>query len=165
VLLEEGALLWKMGDAEGSASRYAEALDLAGEQEDVSHEASALASLSVVYRDLGRLQESLHCGRRAVELSRGLGDHQAEAFVLTSMADSYRELGHLKNALSCLKRSSHLRQQTGDARGEIGALRDLAKVYESLDDENGARAVREEAARKEEALQGMAPVSYIRGRS
>jgi len=165
VLLEEGALLWKMEDLEGSANRYAEALGLAREQEDPVHEASALASLSVVYRDLGRLQESLHCGRRAVELSRGLGDHQAEAFVLTSLADSYRELGHLKNALSCLKRSSRLRQQTGDARGEIGALRDLARVYESLDDENGARAAREEAARKEEALQGMAPVSYLRGRS
>jgi len=165
VLLEEGGLLWKMEDLEGSASRYAEALDLAREQEDPLHEASALASLSVVYRDLGRLQESLHCGRRAVELSRGLGDYQAEAFVLTSVADSYRELGHLKNALSCLKRSSRLRQQTGDARGEIGALRDLARVYEGLDDENSARAAREEAARKEEALQGMAPVSYIKGRT
>src|SRR5215203_5151714 len=165
VLLEEGGLLWKMEDMEGSASRYAEALDLAREQEDLSHEASALASLSVVYRDLGRLQESLHCGRRAVELSRELGDYQAEAFVLTSVADSYRELGHLKNALSCLKRSSRLRQQTGDARGEIGALRDLARVYEGLDDENSARAAREEAARKEDALQGMAPVSYIKGRT
>ena len=165
VLLEEGGLLWKMEDMEGSASRYEEVLDLAREHEDLSHEASALASLSVVYRDLRSLRKSLHCGRRAVELSRELEDYQAEAFVLTSLADSYRELGHYKNALSCLKRTSLLRQQIGDTCGEVGALRDLAKVYESLDDEDRARAALEEAARKDEMLQGMAPVHHIKGRS
>lgn len=165
VLLEAGGLLWKMKDMESSASRYEEALYLARKHEDLSHEASALASLSVVYRDQGGFWESLRCGRRAVELSRELEDYQAEAFVLTSLADSYFELGHYKNALSCLERSSLLRQQTGDTRGEVGALRDMAKVYESLDDEDRAQAALREAARKDEMLQNIAPVRHIEGRS
>ena len=165
VLLEEGGLLWRVGDMESSASRYEEILDLAREYEDLSHEASALASLSVVYRELGSLWESLRCGRRAVELSRELGDQQAEAFVLTSLADSYRTLGHFKNAVSCLKRSALLRQQTGDTHGEIGALRDLAKVYENLDDEDHARAALKEAAQKDETLQDVAPIWQTEGKS
>ena len=58
------------------------------------HEAAALASLSVVYRDLGSLKESVRCGKEALELLRSLEDTRTEAYVLTSLAESYSRLGH-----------------------------------------------------------------------
>ena len=52
-------LRWRMGDPEGSARGYEEARELAREHGEAAHEAAALASLSVVYRDLDRLKESV----------------------------------------------------------------------------------------------------------
>jgi hypothetical protein len=51
-------------------------------------------SLSVVYRDLGRLKEAVRCGRAALRLLRSVDDLQAEGYVLSSLAESYRGLGH-----------------------------------------------------------------------
>jgi hypothetical protein len=56
------------GSLEGSARGYEEALDLARDRDEPVHKAAALASLSVVYRGLGRLRESVRCGREALGL-------------------------------------------------------------------------------------------------
>ncbi len=87
-------------------------------------------SLSVVYRDLGRLKESVQRGRQARFLLRDLNDFQAEAYALTSLAESYTWLGHYPSAVSCLRRSLRLRRKIGDEKGEVGVLRDLAEAYE-----------------------------------
>lgn len=80
-----------------------EAPGLAREHGEAVHEAAALASLSVVYRDLGSLRESVRCGKEALELLCSLEDAQTAAYVLTSLAESYSRLGHYPSALSCLK--------------------------------------------------------------
>jgi tetratricopeptide (TPR) repeat protein len=142
-------LRWRTGDPEGSARHYEEALDIAREHGEAAHEAAALASLSVVHRELGYLKESLQCGRGALELLRDVEDLQAEAYVLSSLAESHLGLGHHPSALSCLKRSLRLRRKIGDKEGEVGVLYDLANVYEDLGDKDLARKAREEAASKE----------------
>ncbi len=152
VLMNLAGLRWKMEVSEDSARHYEEALDLAREHGEQEHKAAALASLSVVYRDLGRPRESIRSGKQAIELLRGLDDPQAEAYVLTSVAESHHALGHHSSALSYLKRSLRLRQRIGDKGGEIGALHDLARVYESLEDTDHARDASEEATSKEVAL-------------
>ena len=80
-------LRWRTGAPESSARHYEEALKIAREHGEAAHEAAALASLSVVHRDLGRLKESLRCAREALELLRGLEDLQAEAYVLLISAE------------------------------------------------------------------------------
>ncbi len=157
VLLRLAGLRWRVGNPEGSARGYEEALELAREHGETAREAAALASLGVVYRELGRLKESLRRGREALRLVRTLDDPQAEAYVLTSLAESYGRLGHSPSALSCLRRSLRLRKRIGDKRGEVGALHDLARTYEDLGDPDRARACSEEAASKQEALEG-API-------
>ena len=149
LLMNMAGLRWRTGNPEGSARHYEEALNIAREHGEAAHEAAALASLSVVHRDLGRLKESLRCGREALELLQGLEDPQAEAYVLSSLAESHLGLGHHPSALSCLKRSLRLRRKVGDKEGEVGVLHDLAKVYEDLGDTDLARKTREEAASKE----------------
>lgn len=154
LLMNLAGLSWKMVNLEKSARFYEEALDLAREHGEPEHRVAALAGLGVVYRDLGRLKESVRRGKQAAELSRELEDLQAEAYVLTSLADSYHDLGYYPSALSCLKRSLRLRQKTGDVEGEVGALRDLARTYQALGEEKRARDAAEEAANKEEVLNG-----------
>ena len=154
LLMNLAGLSWRMVNLEESARFYEEALDLAREHGEPEHRVAALASLGVVYRDLGRLKESVRCGKQAIELSREVDDLQAEAYVLTSLADSYRNLGHHPSALSCLKRSLRLRRKTGDVEGEVGVLRDLVRTYQALGKEDRARDVAEEAATKEEVLNG-----------
>jgi len=111
--------------------------------------------LSVVYRDLERLRESIRYGRAARKLLKNLEDFQGEAYILSSLAESHNALGRCKSALSCIKRSLHLRQQIGDQEGELKALRYMAEVYEKLGDEARAWEASKEAARKEEELQAV----------
>lgn len=158
VLMNLAGLCWKMGDPEDSARHYEEALELAREHGEPEHRAASLASLSVVYRELGCLKESIRSGKRAMELLRGLDDPQAEAYVLTSVAESYHGLGHHPSAFSCLKRSLRLRRKIGDKEGEVGTLYDIARVYEALGDPGRARNFSEEATSREEALEE-APVT------
>jgi len=153
VLLSSAGLCWKMGHLQDAAHRYEEALNLAREQSEAVHEATALASLSVVYRDLGRLRDSLRCGKEALELLQYLEDPQAEAYVLSSLGESYERLRYYPSALSCLKRSLRLRRKVRDSKGEVGTLRNLSRVYDSLGDTVRARAASEEASRKETALE------------
>jgi DNA-binding SARP family transcriptional activator/Flp pilus assembly protein TadD len=153
VLLGSAGLCWKMGHLEDAALRYEEALDLAREQSEAVHEATALASLSVVYRDQGRLMESLRSSKEALGTLRDLEDLQAEAYVLSSLAESYDRLGYYPSALSCLKRSLRLRRKVRDSKGEVRVLHDLARVYGKLGDTGRARDASEEAARKEIALE------------
>ncbi len=152
LLLGMAGLCWRTGRLEESARGYEEVLELAQARGEASHEAAALASLSVVYRDLDLLRESLRRGREASILLRDLGDIQAEAYVLKSLAESYGRCGHYSSALSCLRRSLRMRRRIGDDEGEIVVLYDLAKVYDSLGDAEAASASFEEATQKGRVL-------------
>jgi len=146
VLQGVAGLRWRARNPEGAARGYEEALKLA--RGEPAHEAAALLSLSVVYRDLGRLEESVRSGRAALERLRNLEDPQAESYVLSSLAQSYGKLGRHPSALSCLKRSLKLRKRIGDREGEVEVLRDLAAAYEGSGEPERARAYAREAESK-----------------
>ena len=150
VSLSIAGLRWRVGDLEGSARGYEEVLESV--RDEPADRAAALAGLGVIYRDLGRLKESLACGREALRLLRDLDDPRAESYVLTSLAETHSRLGQHPSARSCLRQSIKLRQKTGDEEGEVSALRSLAKTYIDLGDIDHAQASLEEAGRKGEAL-------------
>ena len=151
VSLSMAGLLWRVGDPEGSAHAYEDILESA--RDEPAHRAATLASLGVVYRDLGRLKESLACGREALRSLQDLEDPMAEAYVLSSLAESHTRLGQHPSARSCLRHSLRLRREIGDEEGEIDALRNLAKIYIDLGDLDLAQSSLEEAGRKSEAQQ------------
>lgn len=151
LLMKRAGLRWRTGNVEGSARDFEEAL--ARSQGEAAREAAALASLSVVYRGLGRLRESLRSARAALGLLKDLDDPQAEAYVLSSLAGSYEKLGHYPSALSCLKRSLRLRRKIGDREGEVGALYDLARIYENLGDMDRSSEASDEARSKRGPLE------------
>ena len=149
LLTNLAGLYWQAKDYENSARHYEEALELARKHDEAAPEAAALASLSVVYRDLDKPREAIRCGKRAVELLRDLEDTQAEAYVLTSLADSHEALEYYPSALSCLKKSLKLRREIGDLKGEIVTLRDLARLYKQTGDAKRAQTALEKAADRE----------------
>lgn len=138
---------WRTGDAEGSAAAYEEALDLASG--DAALRLVCLASLCAVYRETGRLRESLRRGREACSLARELGDARTEARVLASLAESYDRLGHYPSALSCLRRSLRLRRREGDGPGAERTLRYMATIHERRKETERPEARLEEARREE----------------
>lgn len=154
VLMDLAGVRWKAGSLEQSAREYEAALELARAHGETSSEAAALASLSVVYRDLGRLKDALRCGREALALLRRLQERQAEAYVLTSLADSYVRLGHHPSAVSCLKRSLRLRREIGDEEGELRALQDLDEVYEARRGKSERETSAEASSRVSRAKEG-----------
>lgn len=153
VLLGLAGLCWRARNPEGAVRGYEEALELA--HGEPAHATAALMSLSVVYRDSGRLKESVRCGRAALELLHNLEDQRAEAYVLSSLAEGYSKLEHYSSALSCLKRSLRLRERVGDEDGRIGVLWALAEVYENSGDSQRARAWAQETASREGAPAGV----------
>jgi tetratricopeptide (TPR) repeat protein len=119
VAMELGALHWRAGELDAALEAFREALDLAGRHAMAEREIAALASLGVVYRDLGRFAEGLEAGRAAVERMEGRDDPLGAATLLTSLAASYRAAGEADAARTCLERASTLREGTGDAIGAV----------------------------------------------
>ncbi|MEW6638605.1 MAG: tetratricopeptide repeat protein, partial [Actinomycetota bacterium] len=154
LLMRRAGLRWRAGSLGESARDYEEALELAHEHGETAGEAAALASLSVVHRDLGDPRVALRCGRAALRLLQDLDDPQAEAYVLYSLAESYASLGHHSSALSCLKRSLRLRRRIGDKDGEARILRDIAKVSGSPGNTDRTGKARTRPRRKRSAGRG-----------
>lgn len=139
VQMELGALHWGAGDLEQAAAAYRAAFDTATHAAMPERATAARASLGVVYRDLGRLDESIEAGRDAVARMRAGDDPLGEAFLLTSLASSYRLAERFEEARTCLERSLDLRRGCGDDDGAAATIEALA----SLDSEATGRAGRD----------------------
>ena len=134
LLLARAALQWQRGYLEASQQDFSSAHDLAAELGDAPRQTVALASLGVVYRDLGRLEDSIEASLNALAQVTKLGDLTAEARILLSLADSYRACGHTAEAGRCLERSLALRDKLGDVAGKKVVERELASLRHSAAD-------------------------------
>jgi DNA-binding SARP family transcriptional activator/tetratricopeptide (TPR) repeat protein len=128
VQMELGALHWAEGDLEQAAASYRGAFDTALRADMAERAIAARASLGVVYRDQGRLDESIEAGRDAVARVRTGSDPLGEAFLLTSLASSYQRAGRFEEARSCLQRSLDLRRACGDDAGAAETVTALATL-------------------------------------
>ncbi|MDZ7801132.1 MAG: AAA family ATPase [Trueperaceae bacterium] len=131
VQMELGTLHWAAGDLDQAVAAYLGACDTAARAGSTERAISARASLGVVYRDLGRLEESIEAGRDAVLDAQGRDDRLGEAFLLTSLASSYRRAGRIDEARDCLERSLALRRDCGDTDGEAAMGEALAALTPS----------------------------------
>jgi DNA-binding SARP family transcriptional activator/tetratricopeptide (TPR) repeat protein len=115
--MELGALHWSAGELHDAAEAFGEALDLASRHGMADREIAAMASLGVVYRDLGSVDEAIEVGRAAVERMEGRGDPLGTAALLTSLAATYRAAGETDAERTCLERAVALRASVGGAAG------------------------------------------------
>lgn len=130
VQMERGALSWGTGDLERAAEAYRDAYDTAQRADMPERQIAARASLGVVYRDLGRLDDSIEAARWAVDGVRG-DDPLGEAFLLSSLAASYRCAGRTEDARVCLERSLALRRDGGDVEGAASTADALAALADA----------------------------------
>ena len=126
VQMELGSLHWREGELDAAVEAFREAVDLARDHGIVDREIAGLASLGVVYRDLGRFDESIALGRAAVERVHGRQDPLGAAVLLTSLAASYEAAGDTSSARECLERSLTLRREAGDMEGVTATRQALA---------------------------------------
>ena len=111
-----------------AAAAFLEARRAAGEAGVEERELAALASLGVVYRELGRLEESIEVGGAAAGGLRRRGDPLGEAYVLVSLAEANRSAGRPAEAKRCLERSLALRRSVGDLEGAAEVERKLVQL-------------------------------------
>lgn len=128
VQMELGALHWEAGALDQAVAAYLGACDTAARAGSTERAIAARASLGVVYRDLGRLGESIAAGREALLSVQGIDDPLGEAFLLTSLASSYQRAGRTGEARACLERSLSLRRNCGDTDGEAAMGEALAAL-------------------------------------
>ncbi len=118
VQMELGSLHWSSGAFEAAADAFDEAVELARRHGHVDREIAGLASLGVVYRDLGWTAKSIAFGRAAIDRMEDRDDPLGTAVLLTSVAASHEAAGETAPARDCLERSLALRRAAGD---EVGA--------------------------------------------
>jgi tetratricopeptide (TPR) repeat protein len=126
--MELGALYWSTGEYHAAADVFGEAVEAARSRGLEDREIAGLASLGVVYRDLGSLERGIAMGRAAVERAQCRDDPLGMASLLTSLAASYRAAGETDAARTCLERALALRAETGDPEAAAAtrqALTDL----------------------------------------
>ncbi|MBI5197571.1 MAG: tetratricopeptide repeat protein, partial [Nitrospirae bacterium] len=118
-----GYSCWENGKPEEAIPFYLESLHLA-------EEGGALAAISVVYRETGKLEASLETGLRALAAARSLHDTQAERYVLSSLCDTYLAMERYPEAekagRTALKLCSH--PDSGDPDGGAWTHYRLAKI-------------------------------------
>ncbi len=133
--MELGALAWSANDLDAAADAFHEAVSLASRHGMEDREIAGLASLGVVYRDLGRADEAIEMGRAAVERMQSREDPLGTATLLTSLAATYRAAGEIHAARTCFERALTLLTKTGDAAGAAAARQALIDLGSGRSDD------------------------------
>lgn len=103
--------------------------------------ARALDGLGTVCNSLGRHEEALEHGLRALELFRKAGDRLGEARALTDIGLAYQADGRFAEALECHERALELRREIGNKHSQTTSLINMALVFLELGDADSALGV------------------------
>ena len=130
---------WKQGRAEHARVRLDEALDLANRLG--FNEPSLLALLrrtrGVVWRHLGRIEDSQHELKTALLLAQQAGQRRLEGTILARLAGGYRASGAMEAARQAYREALAAHREVGDRRSEgrtLGNLGELEQQLGALDD-------------------------------
>ncbi|GAB3006903.1 hypothetical protein GCM10027184_75500 [Saccharothrix stipae] len=99
-----------------------------------------------VYRDLGKLSESLDHLERSVELRKRIGDRHGEGFGLHSLALTRTALGDHQEVVRLLHESILAHQEVGNLLGEADVQASLGDILRSMDEIPAAVAAWRRAA-------------------
>ena len=108
------------------------ALDAAGRAADTPAEARVLRSLGVLYRELGRYDESAALLTQAAGIFSGQGSRHQRATAMRNLGDTYRYQGRLTAAIDAFSDALAVFRQETDTRSAAGALNGAADAYRGL---------------------------------
>jgi len=109
-------------------------LDAAVRQGDQRAEASMLAGLGHVNRELRHLEGAVDCYERSLEISRTIGDRKGEARAVSGLGHAYREQGWFDRAVAPYEQTLAIRRETDDRYHEGVTLSNLGQTYFGLGD-------------------------------
>ena len=116
----------------------ARALELVGEIGDKARQTQLYLQLCTLYSFMGRIEEALDYGERAVTQARVLGERLVLAHVLNDISSHfYTSIGKFGPAILALKEARQLWQDLGDKAMETDSLSTLVevKIYSGQFDE------------------------------
>ncbi|MBI2570456.1 MAG: tetratricopeptide repeat protein [Candidatus Schekmanbacteria bacterium] len=107
-------------------------------------EALALGSLSLVYRDQGRMETALALGDQALTIHREVGNRWGVAVILTNLAGLHHKQGRMVAAQEHYEQACAIFRQEGNRWGEGVALGGLALLHCDCGQLDTARALYEQ---------------------
>jgi tetratricopeptide (TPR) repeat protein len=120
-------------------SRYNAARTLCEETLALQTDSTIIHNLSIIYQNLGELNQARTLSQKSIEINRAIGDRQGEAASLHQMSIIYKNLGELNTALTLSQQSFELHRAIGNNRqGEAASLHQMSKIYQSLGELNTA---------------------------
>jgi serine/threonine protein kinase/tetratricopeptide (TPR) repeat protein len=131
-----GLASYLSGDIRKSVEYHKMALKIALDNGYVEAAIRAYSHLywSVVYLQAMGVElneEDLHCGERAYELAKKVGDIHWVSSIGTVLSDLYESMGNLNDAFSLAIESAALARKTGDTNSLTGALNQLGSVLQT----------------------------------
>jgi tetratricopeptide (TPR) repeat protein len=112
-LLALGDANWILNRMEAAATYYEQSLALANQRPQAAIEASLRVRLAAVSGDIGRQEQGIESGKRAVTLFQSLGNLSGEAAAWALLASLHDELGHGAEAGEASRRALTIYGQRG----------------------------------------------------
>lgn len=113
--------------------------------------ATALQSLSDLYRVGRRFEEALEVGQQAISLAHSIGDRYREAVALRTVGAVYAAEGQYRKALEQYDKSLSAAQETHDRDLQLAIQGDRIGVYTSLGQMDEADRLRQWVSRQSQA--------------
>ncbi|HFE65929.1 MAG TPA: tetratricopeptide repeat protein [Chloroflexi bacterium] len=94
--------------------------------------AKNLANLGLVYRQMGRVRQSIVCYKEALALFDSLADRKNKVRVLNNLGAACKSLSEFQQAIDYHQQALSLARQLGDREQEGDAIANLGVVYKNL---------------------------------
>ncbi|MCE7989038.1 MAG: response regulator [Caldilinea sp. CFX5] len=131
--LEVAAIcLVRLGNPSKALALLVEALPIAQQMGDSSHEATLYNLFAILYVNLGDHAKGAHYFEKSLALARKIGDVYGETRALGNLCMSYKDLGRYPEALTAGLTSVALARQYGLRPAEMWGLNNLANTYTAL---------------------------------
>jgi hypothetical protein len=139
-----GLALAHDGEADQAVAVIETALEIASSLPDhLADELEALLNAAQAYITAGKPGRALPVCRRAVELSRGLGDLYCEAEAWGKLGDANLVLGSYQEAVACLSRALPVLRDGGNRRFHAVCLLKLGQAHLALGAPDAAGCLQE----------------------
>ena len=123
-------LLGRVGDA--IRCYLIEALAIARQMGNRSHEGALIGNLCTCYADLGQTRRAIELCEQGLAIAREIGDRSGEGTQLGNLANHYADLGQTNRAIEIYEQGLAIAREIGDRSGEGRAVGNLANRYADL---------------------------------
>jgi predicted ATPase/predicted Ser/Thr protein kinase len=139
ILIDRGAVHYKMGEVEKAEKEIQEGLALLEGTDATSHQAAGYHYLGVVSRSRGEYQQAVQMHQRSLELREKIGDRWGIALSYNNLGIAYKNQGKKDEAAQMYQRCLEIFEQIGYKLGVAGLYNNLGSLAQDRGDYERAR--------------------------